>query len=131
MRALIVDLLACQQPDWYVSAVDGVAGLGAEPAWPPDIVVIDAASFFGSCDGRLGRFPVQHLVVIGPEPDPFYRQATLDRGAGAWLSRDDVSDELGPAISILLGRSAPHLMRASYRQPGPRVPPPPSKEHQP
>jgi len=125
MRALIVDLLARQQPGWAVSAVDGPAEVGAVLAWNPDVTITAAADFAGCCGDRLGSFPAKRVVVIGPEPDPAYRQATLDKGAGAWVSRDDVSEELGSAIDVVLGCSHRPCPPPANQ---PRHPPPRSKE---
>ena len=102
MRALIVDLLAAEHGCWAVSAVAGMAGLVGAITTQPDLVVVDAADFAACCCGLLGSFPLDRVVVIGPEPDPAYRRATLDRGAGAWLSRDLVADELSAALRLAL-----------------------------
>ena len=53
MRALIVDLLARQQPGWAVSAVDGPAEVGAVLLWHPDLAVVDAADFAADGSGFL------------------------------------------------------------------------------
>lgn len=42
-------------------------------------------------------------MVIGPEPDSAYRLAALAQGAGAWISRDRVGEELGPEMRRMLG----------------------------
>jgi len=125
MRALIVDLLARRQPGWAVSAVDGLAEVGAVLPRHPDVAVVDAADFAGCCGDRLGSFPVDRIVVIGPEPDPFYRQATLDQGAGGWISRDEVCEELGSVIGVVLGCSPRPCQPPTNL---PRHPPPRSKE---
>ena len=105
MRALIVDLLKCDHGCWTVSAIDGVAGLSAAVTSQPDVVVVDAADFERCCTGLLGSFELARIVVIGPEPDPSYRQAVLDRGAGGWLSREHVAEELIAALRLALGSS--------------------------
>lgn len=102
MRSLIVDLLARQHRAWAVAAVDGAAELIAAMASPPDVLVMDAADFTHR-GGRPVSFPVQHILVMGPEPDSAYRRATLDQGAGGWMSRDDVGDELTSMIRRVLG----------------------------
>ena len=103
MRALIVDLLGRDHGCWTVSAIDGVAGLRAAVTSRPDVVVVDAADFGCCCGGRLGSFELDRVVVIGPEPDPAYRRAVLERGAGAWLSRENVAEELRAALRVSLG----------------------------
>ncbi len=98
MRALIVDLLNLDGGHWVVSAVDGVAALGDDVSSHPDLVVIDTADFAGCCRRLPASFPLGRVIVIGPEPDPAYRQAALHRGAGAWLSRECVAEELCDAL---------------------------------
>ena len=98
MRALIVDLLDLDGGHWVVSAVDGVAELGDVVSSHPDLVVIDTADFAGSCRRLPASFPLGRVIVIGPEPDPAYRHAALLRGAGAWLSRECVAEELCDAL---------------------------------
>ena len=98
MRALIVDLLDLDGGHWVVSALDGVAELGDVVSSHPDLVVIDTADFAGCCRRLPASFPLGRVIVIGPEPDPAYRQAALHRGAGAWLSRECVAEELCDAL---------------------------------
>ena len=98
MRALIVDLLNLDGGHWVVSAVDGVAELGDVVSSHPDLVVIDTADFAGCCRRLPASFPLDRVVVIGPEPDPAYRHAALHQGAGAWLSRECVAEELCDAL---------------------------------
>lgn len=93
MRALISDLLDLDH-GWTVFAVDGMTALAAAVAARPDVAVVDAADFAACCSGLLGGFEPDRIVVIGPEPDPSYRQAVLDRGAGGWLSRENIAEEL-------------------------------------
>jgi len=126
MRALIVDLLARQQPGWAVSAVDGPAEVGAVLAWNPDVTVVDAADFAGCCGDRLGSFPAKRVVVIGPEPDPAYRQATLDKGAGA-LGQPRRRERRAGLGHRRRARLFPPTLPAAG-QPAPAPPPPRSKE---
>jgi len=60
----------------------------------PDLVVLDAAQFPGCCPGALRRFPPDRMIVIGPEPGDPYRAAALAAGAGGWVSRDRIGDDL-------------------------------------
>jgi hypothetical protein len=70
---------------------------------PPDVLVIDAADFPACCLDALAGFPRERVCVIGPEPDLSYRRAALGNGAGAWLPRDRVGDDLGRELRRVLG----------------------------
>ena len=98
MREFIVELLNREQGHWAVSAVCSVAELDDVVASYPDLVVVDTADFAGCCRQLPTSFPLGRVIVIGPEPDPAYRQAALRRGAGAWLSRERVAEELCDAL---------------------------------
>ncbi len=69
----------------------------------PDLVVIDAADFPACCLGALAGFPRARVIVIGPEPDASYRAAALSNGAGAWLPRERVGEDLGRELRRVLG----------------------------
>lgn len=69
----------------------------------PDLLVIDAADFPTCCFVALAYIPRDRVVVIGPEPDPAYRDAALLNGAGGWLARDDVAEQLGAEMRRVLG----------------------------
>lgn len=69
----------------------------------PDLMIIDAADFPSCCLAALARIPRQRVIVIGPEPDPSYRAAALANGAGAWISRDRVGEELAQEMRTILG----------------------------
>lgn len=69
----------------------------------PDLLVVDAADFPGCCRAALERFPSDRVVVVGPEPDLSYRHAALAAGAGGWLPRERVDQELGLAMRAALG----------------------------
>ena len=103
MRGSIVDLLARDHACWAVSSVQGFIGLEEALSADLDLAVIDAADFAACSSGILGSFPLSRIVVIGPEPDPAYQKAVLDRGAGAWVSRDGVAEELSAALCSILG----------------------------
>ncbi len=63
----------------------------------PELVIVDAPDFARyRCELLVGCPPCR-LVVIGLEPGPAYRQAALNGGAGAWVSREDVADDRSPA----------------------------------
>lgn len=69
----------------------------------PDLLVIDTAAFPACCLDALAHIPREHVIVIGPEPDPAYREAALGNGAGGWLSREDVADQLSSETRRVLG----------------------------
>ena len=106
MRSLIVDLLDRDRDRdhgrWVVSAVDSVSELGDAASSHPDLVIVDTADFAGCCCHLPPSFALDRIVVIGPEPDPAYRQAALNRGAGGWLSRECVAEELCDALCSAL-----------------------------
>lgn len=69
----------------------------------PDLVVVDSADLPACCRSQLAVVPPTRVLVIGPEPDAAYERAAFALGAGAWLSREDVGDGLGPALRSVLG----------------------------
>ncbi len=98
MREFIVELLNRDQGHWVVSAVDSVSELDHTVASYPDLVIVDTADFAGCCRRLPAEFSLARVVVIGPEPDPAYRHAALHCGAGAWLSRERVAEDLCDAL---------------------------------
>ena len=113
MRSLIVDLLdrdrnrdsGLDHGRWVVSAVDSMSELGDAASSHPDLVIVDTADFAGCCCRLPASFALDRVVVIGPEPDPAYRQAALKLGAGGWLSRDCVAEDLCDALCSALACS--------------------------
>lgn len=104
MRRLTADLLASKYHCWVARDLphgEGLAGMLA--AQNPDLVVVDAADFPECCRRDLNRFPASRVVVIAPEPDPGYGAHALTNGAGAWIPRERVGEELGPAMRSILG----------------------------
>ena len=69
----------------------------------PDLLVVDTGEFPTCCRSIVERFGYGRVIVIGPEPDPSYRNAALATGAAAWIPRERVADELGPAMRRALG----------------------------
>ena len=107
MRRLILELLNREQGSWAASLLDDDLA-PAILALRPDLVILDSADLrhFGS-DGLIG-FSRKQIVVVGPEPDVAYLNAALGRGAGAWVARDELADQLGPAMRRALAqRSEP------------------------
>ena len=98
MREFIVELLNRDRGHWTVSPVDSVADLDDNAASSTDLVIVDTADFAGCCRRLPASLALARVVVIGPEPDPGYRQAAVQCGAGAWLSRDRVAEELCDAL---------------------------------
>lgn len=70
---------------------------------PTDLVLVDTGDFGACCEELPGQLSPERVVVIGPEPDPAYRQAALARGAGGWLCRDNVGEKLSAALHDALG----------------------------
>jgi DNA-binding NarL/FixJ family response regulator len=124
MRTLIVILLERDHDCWAVSAIDGLNGLSAAATSQPAAVIVDAADFERCCtELRRCCFELPRVVVIGPEPDPAYRRAVLNRGAGAWLSREHVAEELPAVLRASLdctrGSDPPRAGPAPPRYPPP------------
>ena len=103
MRERIVDLLARDHGCWAVTSVRRAGAFEDAISCDPDLIVIDAADFEACWTGRLTSVPLHRIVVIGPEPDPAFRQVVLDHGAGAWVSRDLVGEELSGVLRVVLG----------------------------
>lgn len=70
---------------------------------PPDVMIVDAAEFPVACQSTLVGFPRERVIVIGPEPDASYRAAILADGAGAWLPREQVGEDLSRELRRVLG----------------------------
>lgn len=107
MRALIVELLQRDQGCWTVAAIGSISEIDHAAPSHPDLVVVDTSDFTTVRRQLPPTFALPRVVVIGPEPDPAYRQAAVDFGAGAWLSRDCIAEELCAALrSALAGAYA-------------------------
>ena len=120
MRELIVELLNSDRDHWVVTAVENLSELDGNALSSPYLVIVDTADFVGCCRRLPATFTLGRVVVIGPSPDPAYRHAALHRGAGAWLSRERVADELCDAL-----RSAYACACESHPPPAERHPNPP------
>lgn len=104
LRHLIVELLARDHADWQVSTVADQSDLAeAITADSTDLVILDVGDFVRSCRESLQSFPRERVIVIGPEPDAEYERAAREEGAGAWLSRDRVGEDLVTAMRQALG----------------------------
>lgn len=105
MRQFTLELLERDHGCWSAIALDGAQPLEAMRRLRPDLVVLDAATFrAGQCAHGCG-YPCGRMVVVGPEPDLAYRSAVLGDGAGGWVARDDVAEQLSGAMRAALGCS--------------------------
>jgi len=104
MRGLTQELLQRECQCWVATEVDCDEVLHrAVGRLRPDLVVVDVGDFPACARHGLGGFPPARVIVIGPEPDASYRRSALASGAGAWISRDRVGDDLGPEMRRVLG----------------------------
>ena len=104
VRELTVELLRREHGCWQVRALAEPAALGRALAEAsPDLLVIDAPDFARCCRDVLNGFPPERVVVVGPEPDLAYERAAHRAGAGAWLPRDRVAEDLSAGMRVALG----------------------------
>jgi len=104
LRLLIVDLFQQDHASWHAIAVPNQRDLaGAIAAAGPDLVILDVGDFARCCRDSLQTFPRRRVIVIGPEPDVAYERAARQGGAGAWLTRDRVGEDLIVAMRGVLG----------------------------
>ncbi len=127
MRRWTEELLAAEHGCWEVTRMDGAELLAdAIARIRPDLVVVDDRDFPACCQAALDRMPPERVMVVGPEPDTAYRTLALTNGAGGWVSRDHVSDELSTAMRTALGcrhEPCPPTRRALTADPAARVDP--------
>lgn len=64
----------------------------------PALVIVDSIDFPACCQVALRTLPPECVIVVGPEPDLAYRARALALGAGGWVCRDHVGDELSAAM---------------------------------
>jgi DNA-binding NarL/FixJ family response regulator len=108
MRALIVALLHREPHCWCAIDVPALAGLPSVLSGSPvDLVVVDGVNFPACCSERAGAFPLGRVVVIGSESDDAYRVLALAQGAGAWLPRERVAEDLTAALRHAARSSPP------------------------
>jgi len=104
LRHLIAELLDQDHAAWQVTPVPGQSDLaGAIRAAAPDLVILDVGDFARCCRDSLRTFPRQRVIVIGPEPDLAYERAARQGGAGAWLTRERVAEDLIASMRGVLG----------------------------
>ena len=117
MRQFTLELLDRDHGCWSAVALDGAEPLEAMRALRPDLVVLDAATF-RACNCADGcEYPCDRMVVVGPEPDTAYRSAVLGDGAGGWVARDDVAEQLSDAMRRALGCTHRTCPPASHERP--------------
>lgn len=104
MRSWTEALLATDHGCWDVAnAADDELLVDAIARTRPDLVVVDDIDFPSCCQAALDRLPRERVVVVGPEPDPAYESSAMGNGAGGWVCRDHVGDELSAAVRSALG----------------------------
>lgn len=103
MRRFTQELLRREHHSWVAAGTaDGELLADSLRRAHPDLLVIDAGEF-PACCRALDAFPRDRVIVVGPEPDAAYRAAVLRHGAGAWIPRERVGEELGPSMRKVLG----------------------------
>lgn len=104
MRRWTGELLASEHGCWTVSNPgSGEMLADAIKRIQPTLVIVDSIDFPACCRAALRTLPPEHVIVIGPEPDEVYRARALALGAGGWVCRDHVGDELGATMRAALG----------------------------
>lgn len=106
MRELIGELLQRDRGCWSVSAIDRVSDIDHDASSQPDLMIVDTADFATVRRHLPQALALARVVVIGPEPDTAYRRSALQCGAGAWLSRDRVGEELCDALRSAYARAS-------------------------
>jgi hypothetical protein len=109
LRMLVSELIG-RDLGRKVEASRGQAG--SPPEAPFDLLILDSAGFEewrpnGSVNGTRTK-----VVVVGPEPDPSYREVALLRGADSWVASDRIAEELRSACRRVLG--CPHVPLAEH-----------------
>ena len=104
MRRWTIELLDAEHGCWTVAQPRaGELLVDAIERNHPELVVVDSADFPACCQARLDALPPDRVVVIGPEPDRAYRDQAFARGAGGWVCRDHIGEELSAVMRAALG----------------------------
>ena len=104
MRSFTLELIRREHQCWQSAALeDGELLVDALRRVNPDVLVVDDGDFPSCCQAAIAAFPRSRVVVLGTEPDQAYRAAAFRAGAGAWVAREDVGDQLGPVMRRVLG----------------------------
>lgn len=106
IRHRVVQDLVCEtlQQDGSCSTVtpeDGEMLAEALERYAPDLLVVDTGDFPSCCREALRSFPRHRVVVVGPEPEQDYFRSAIGLGAGAWISRDELADDLQSVVRAL------------------------------
>lgn len=108
MRRLTCRVVERDCPGWTVEALrEGELLVDAVARVQPDVLVVDTGDFPACCHATLSAFPPDRVIVVGPEPEAAYRMAALSDGAGGWVARDGIAQDVAPALRTLLGPRAP------------------------
>ncbi len=103
MRRWTIDLLDSEHGCWIVEQPrPGELLADAIERMRPALIVVDSADFPACCQAALAAVPLGRVIVIGPEPDTAYRRLALSHGAGGWLCRDHVGEELSTVMRAAL-----------------------------
>ncbi len=104
MRRWSDELLTTEHGFWSVVQPGGEELLvDAIARTSPDLVVVDDADLPTCCKAALEAFAPDRVIVVGPEPDESYRLRALAQGAGGWLCRERIAEELSVAMRAALG----------------------------
>lgn len=104
MRRWSEELLDAEHGCWTLASTDGTEKVAdAIHRYEPVVVVVDTVDFPACCHAALNSLPPERVIVVGPEPDAAYRTAAVSLGAGGWVSRDRIGDELASAVRTALG----------------------------
>lgn len=104
MRRLTRQLLQHDVPDCLVEELrTGELLVDAVARVEPAVLVVDTEDFPACCQATLASFPPRRVIVIGPEPEAAYRTNALGAGAGAWVPRERISQDLHSELGTVLG----------------------------
>jgi DNA-binding NarL/FixJ family response regulator len=118
MRRFTRELLRRECRCWTPIESQAGASLASELATlAPELLVMDAADFSDWCQDGSAGFPPARVVVVGPEPDPSYRQAARARGAASWVARERLGEDLAVEMRRVLGCTHHPCPVGSRRQP--------------
>lgn len=102
LRHLIVELLEQDRARWQIHALADRRELPAlVAAAEPELLVLDDGDLAWCRD--VPAFPAHRVIVIGPELDAAYERAARQAGAGAWLTRDRLGEDLIGCMRRALG----------------------------
>lgn len=106
MRRFALELARREHPDWVATEPETAEMLvAAVSRVDPDVLVVDDGDFPSCCEAAIAAFPPSRVVVVGIEPDGAYEAAAFRAGAGAWVARDRVGEELGAVLRDVLNHS--------------------------